>query len=418
MMDENGQRTLLLALWQAAVGAAGVAGRLAPFLPPVPPGRTVVIGAGKAAAAMAGEIDRLWPGPLAGVVVTRDGHGLPQGTGRIEVLEAGHPVPDRRSVAAGARMAGLMRELGRDDQAIALMSGGASALLVGLPDGVTLADKQAVTRQLLACGAPIRAINTVRRHISAIKGGRLAAMAGAAPVLTLAVSDIPGDAVADIGSGPTVADGSTPAEALAILRAHRIAVPEGIALHLAKSGAQAAAPRLADRAHVVVRPADAFAAAAQRANAAGFEPVLLGDDLEGEARQLGRTHARLALDLLGRGRRACILSGGETTVTVRGEGRGGRNGEYLLAMALELDGRHGIAALAADTDGLDGTGDNAGALVFPSSLDRAARCGLDGNACLAGNDSHPFFAATDDLLVTGPTRTNVNDFRAILVDPG
>lgn len=322
-------------------------------------------------------------------------------------------------------MRDLVSGLGNDDLVIALISGGASALLVGLPEGVTLEDKQAVTRALLSCGATIAEINTVRKQISTIKGGGLAKLAGPARMVTLAVSDIPRDDIAAIGSGPTIVDAAGPAEARAILAHHAIALPSAIERYLASPVPMASTQsKLAGgrfEAHLVVRPADALAAAARATSDAGFEPIVLGDDLEGEARELGAEHARQALRLLREGRKACLISGGETTVTLRGEergrGRGGRNCEYLLGLLVALDGQPGIAALAADTDGIDGSEDNAGALVFASSLARAAMRAVDPQDCLARNDSHGFFAAIGDLLVTGPTYTNVNDFRALLIDP-
>jgi len=417
---ENAQRALLMKLWDAALGSADIAGKYGPFLPAVPRGRTVVIGAGKGAAAMAREFDAVWPGPLGGAVVTRHGYGLPFWKGRIDVLEAGHPVPDESSVAAGRKMGELIEGLGEDDLVIALISGGASALLIGLPDGVTLEDKQALTRQLLASGASIGEINLVRKHVSTVKGGKLARLAGPAPLVTFAVSDIPGDDIAAIGSGPTIADRTTLAEAMAILERHGVAVPTAIVRHFERERANAATvppERPNDSAHLVVTPAASLQAAAGVARTAGFEPVILGDDLEGEARELGATHAQMALGLMEQGRKCCLLSGGETTVTIAADGRGGPNGEYLLGLVRALDGAPGISAMSADTDGIDGSEDNAGALAFASTLARAAAQGMDPCDSLARNDSYGFFSAVGDLLMTGPTYTNVNDFRAILIDP-
>lgn len=419
LAHEEVQRGLLLDLFAAALDAADITGKFDPVLPPVPAGRTVVVGAGKGGAAMAREFDRVWPGPLSGCVITRHGFGLADYAGRIAVEEAGHPVPDQASVAGAEKLTSLVSGLGHDDLVIALISGGASALLVGLPEGVALAEKQELTRALLGCGASITEINTVRKHISTIKGGRLARRAAPARVVTFAVSDIPGDDITAIGSGPTVPDHTTAGEALAILRRYAIAVPASIIRHLA--GAEAATgtgPAMRTEAHLVVKPADSLAAAAVVAEAAGYRVINLGDDLEGEASELGAAHAALALEELAQGQRVCILSGGETTVTLRGKGgRGGRNTEYLLGLALGLGGLAGIAALAADTDGIDGSEDNAGALAFASTLERARAAGADARASLAANDAYDFFAATGDLLVTGPTQTNVNDFRAILIDP-
>lgn len=418
---ERAQQAELLGLWDAALRAADIAGKYKGFLPEAPRGRTIVIGAGKGSAAMARELDAVWPGPLSGAVVTRHGYALPGGSGRIEVLEAGHPVPDSHSVEAAARMVDLVSGLTADDLVIALISGGASALLVGLPDGVTLEDKQALTRELLKSGASIEEMNTVRKHISAVKGGKLARLAAPARVVTFAVSDIPGDNIAAIGSGPTIPDGSTAADARAILDKFGIPLPGSITrlLNAAQQGQQGELPEPnpANVAHLVVAPAASLDAAADKALADGYEPIVLGDDLEGEARLLGFAHGEMALSLLREGRRACLLSGGETTVTLRSSGRGGRNSEYMLGLALGLDGQPGIAALAGDTDGVDGSEDNAGAMAFASTLERARAAGLDAGSYLENNDSYSFFEALGDLLVTGPTYTNVNDFRAILIDP-
>lgn len=416
---EEGQRTLLYALFRAALDAASIEGKLDRFLPGVPSGRTIVVGAGKAAAAMASELDRVWPGSLSGAVVTPYGNAISSYRGRIEVLEASHPVPDQQSVIAGERMVGLLADLTADDQVIALISGGASALMVGLPEGITLADKRAVTNALLASGAPIAEINAVRRQLSTIKGGGLARLAGPARVVTLAISDIPGDALDAIGSGPTIISDRSVSAYRAILARYNIVPPSAIARYLARNSSADSGQdwRPRDLAHVVVRPRDCLAAAARVAQAAGFTPIVLGDDLQGEARELGAKHAQLARQIYCEGRRACLISGGETTVTVRAQGRGGRNGEYLLGALVELAGQPGIAALAADTDGIDGSEDNAGAVVFGSSIRRAEALGMDARASLAANDSYTFFAAIGDLIMTGPTRTNVNDFRAIVIDP-
>lgn len=416
---EEGQRTLLYALFRAALDAATIEGKLDRFLPGVPSGRTIVVGAGKAAAAMASELDRVWPGSLSGAVVTPYGNAISSYRGRIEVLEASHPVPDQQSVIAGERMVGLLADLTADDQVIALISGGASALMVGLPEGITLADKRAVTNALLASGAPIAEINAVRRQLSTIKGGGLARLAGPARVVTLAISDIPGDALDAIGSGPTIISDRSVSACRAILARYNIVPPSAIARYLARNSSADSGQdwRPRDLAHVVVRPRDCLAAAARVAQAAGFTPIVLGDDLQGEARELGAKHAQLARQIYCEGRRACLISGGETTVTVRAQGRGGRNGEYLLGALVELAGQPGIAALAADTDGIDGSEDNAGAVVFGSSIRRAEALGMDARASLAANDSYTFFAAVGDLIMTGPTRTNVNDFRAIVIDP-
>ncbi|WP_444985049.1 glycerate kinase type-2 family protein [Halomonas mongoliensis] len=394
-------------------------------LPEPPAGRTLVVGAGKAAAAMAAALERAWrarypEAPLSGLVVTRYGHGT--ACERIEVLEASHPMPDDLGERAARRMLEAVGELGEEDLVIALISGGGSALMSQPAPGVSLAEKQAINRALLRCGAPIREINTVRRHLSAIKGGRLAAAAHPARVVTWLISDVPGDAPSLVASGPTLPDGSTPAEALAILERHAIRVPASMRAHLAAGGAspRPGDPGFArDETRVLARAADALEAARAAAEAAGVEVRLLGDDLEGEARELGRAQGRLALALRDtpRGRPLLLLSGGETSVTVRGHGRGGRNVEYLLGLAATLQGAEGIHALAIDTDGIDGSEDNAGALYAPGDWARAGAMKLDPNAHLSRNDAYTFFEALDRLIVTGPTRTNVNDFRAILVLP-
>ncbi|MBM3487317.1 MAG: glycerate kinase, partial [Alphaproteobacteria bacterium] len=373
------------------------------------------VGAGKAAAAMAAAVEAHWPGPLSGLVVTRYGHGLPLAC--IALVEAGHPMPDAAGRDAARRILGLVAGLSADDLVLCLLSGGGSALLVEPASGLALEDKQAVTRALLACGAPIAAINTVRKHLSAIKGGRLAAAAYPAPTVTLVVSDVPGDDPATIASGPTAADPTTTAEARAVLEAFRIALPPAVARHLATAAAESPKPddpRLARAAARIVACArDSLAAAAAVVTQAGLVPEILGDALEGEARELGRIHAaRAAAARPG----TVLLSGGETTVTLDpGQGSGGRNSEYLLALAVALDGSPGIHAIAADTDGIDGTGPAAGAVIGPATLAAARAAGLDGQAMLAAHDSGRFFATLGDAVTTGPTRTNVNDFRAILV---
>lgn len=409
-------KLLLHRLFDCAVAAVAAETTVPPALPPPPKGRTVVIGAGKAAAAMARAVEEAWTGDLTGLVVTRYGHRLP--TERIEVLEAGHPYPDSAGEDAARRMLEMARGLTADDLLLCLISGGGSSLLALPAPGLTLADKQAVGKALLRCGATIGEINTVRKHLSAIKGGRLAAAAFPAPCVTLAVSDVPGDDPSVIASGPTVPDASTFADARAVLAKYGINPPPAVAAHLERAAEET--PKPGDQhlaraeTRIVARPADALAAAAELVHRAGLTPLVLGHDLEGEARELGAAHAALA-------RKAApgtvILSGGETTVTVRGNGRGGRNVEYLAGLCLALDGAPGIWGLAADTDGIDGTEDNAGALFDPDSLSRARAAGLDPAAMLADNDAYSLFKALGDLVVTGPTRTNVNDFRAILVMP-
>ena len=406
-------KSFLRSLFDAAVTAVAADTCLPPHLPPLPPGRTIVVGAGKAAAAMARALEDRWPGPLTGVVVTPYGHGVK--TRRITVVEAAHPVPDAAGLAAAGAILDLVRGLGPDDLVIALVSGGASALLVRPAPGIALADKQAVTRALLRSGAPIRAFNTVRKHLSAIKGGRLAAAAAPAHVLALIVSDVPGDDPAVIGSGPTVADPTTHAEAAAILERYGITAPPSVVAWLGgrDDTPKPGDPRLARaEARIIATPRGGLEAAAARARAAGVTPIVLSDAIEGEARDVARDHAALAQGAVP----PCVLlSGGETTVTLAGEGSGGRNREFLLALAVALDGHPGIHALAADTDGIDGAADAAGAFLSPDTLARAAALGLDAREALAAHDSGPFFAALGDTLVTGPTRTNINDFRAVLV---
>ncbi len=446
-------RVFLRSLFETAVAAASPWDELAAVLPTPPAGRTVVVGAGKAAAVMARAVEQAWGGPLEGLVVTRDGHGVP--CERIEVVEAAHPLPDARGREAAARILELARALGPDDLLVALFSGGGSALLALPAPGLSMHDTQAVTAILLRCGASIREMNCVRTHLSAVKGGRLAEAAHPARVATLVVSDVPGDDAAVVASGPTLPDPTTFAEALDVLARYDIEGPAAVVAHL-YDGAQGPGRRppetpkpgdpgfADDLVQVVATAGRALAAAAGAAQAAGVTALVLGGDLEGEARVLAAEHARLALALAhatdGRQAQAALetavaagaarpavlttpppappfvlLSGGETTVTVRGGGRGGRNGEYLLALAVGLAGAPGVTALACDTDGIDGSEDNAGAVAGPDTLERAARAGVDAEAALAANDAYGFFAALDDLVVTGPTRTNVNDFRAILV---
>ena len=412
---------LLRALFDAAVAAAQPALSLAAFLPEAPRGRTVVIGAGKAATTMAQALDAAWPAALSGVVVTR--HGQRQPCRRIEVLEAAHPVPDAHSVAAAARMLDAVHGLGADDLVICLISGGGSSLLVQPAAGLTLADKQAINRALLASGADIAAMNCVRKHLSAIKGGRLAAACAPARVVTLAISDVPGDEPAVIASGPTVADATSCTDALAILDRYRITLPPAVRAALEAGELETPKPDDACFArceyHLIATPMRSLEAAAAVARAAGVTPLILGDALEGEAAEVAKVHAGIARSIAQHGRplaAPCVLlSGGETTVTVRGRGRGGRNVEFLLALAVALDGHPRVHALAADTDGVDGAEDIAGALCDPTTLARARALGIDPKASLADNDGHGFFGALGDALVTGPTDTNVNDFRAILV---
>ena len=414
-------RHFLRSLLDAAVAAAMPARVVPPSLPKAPKGRTIVLGAGKASAAMARAVEDHWDGPLEGLVVTRTGHGVP--CERIEIVEASHPVPDARGEKAAARILDLARSAGPDDLVLCLVSGGGSALLALPAPGISLEEKQAVNRALLASGADITAMNMVRKHLSAIKGGRLAAAAFPAETVSLLISDVPGDDPSVIASGPTVADPSTFADARAVVARYGITPPPAIAAHLAAAADETPKPgdpRLGRaRLEIIASPIASLTAAAEGARAAGVTPLILGDALEGEAREVGRTLAGIALASRAHGMPvappAVLLSGGETTVTVRGKGRGGRNVEFLTGLALGLHGTDGIFALAADTDGIDGSEDNAGAFVAPDTLARARDMGLDVPALLAGNDCYSLFAGLGDLVATGPTLTNVNDFRAILV---
>jgi hydroxypyruvate reductase len=419
MMDNA--RTVLRDLFAAAVAAASPATCVPPNLPRRPRGRTIVVGAGKAAAAMAAAVERHWDGPLEGLVVTRYGHGVP--CSRIRVVEAGHPVPDAAGPAAAGEILSLVRGLTPDDLVLCLISGGGSALLALPADGVTLADKQAINRALLRSGAHIGEINVVRKHLSAIKGGQLAVAAAPAQVVSLIISDVPRDDLSIIASGPTIADPSTNAQALAILRKYEIEIPAGALKRLSDPALETPKPgdiRLAEVDNrLIATPQISLEAAAEVARAEGFAPLILGNAIEGEAREVGIVHAGIATQCGSHGQPAappcCLISGGETTVTVRAKGRGGRNAEFLLSLMLALDGHPAIAALACDTDGIDGSEDNAGAVLLPDSLERIRGAGLDPQALLADNDAYSAFAAIGDLVVTGPTRTNVNDFRAILV---
>jgi hydroxypyruvate reductase len=413
---------LLRALFDAAIASAQPAVVVPPHLPEPPAGRLIVIGAGKASAAMARAVEDHWSGPLEGLVVTRYGYAVP--CERIEIVEAAHPVPDAAGLEAGQRMHALVSGLTPDDLVLCLMSGGGSALLPAPAPGLTLADKQAINASLLRSGASIGEMNCVRRHLSSLKGGRLAAACHPARVLTLLISDVPGDHLPDIASGPTVADPSTCADALAILARYRIEVPAA-ARALLESGAgetvKPGDPRLARaRTLLVSSPQIGLEAAAAVARDAGYGVCILGDSLEGEAREVGRVMAGIARQVASYGQPCpppCVLlSGGETTVTVRGEGRGGRNVEFLLALGLALGGHAQVHALAGDTDGVDGQEEIAGALLAPDSLARARALGLSAANSLDQNDGHGFFGALGDAVVTGPTRTNINDFRALLID--
>ena len=416
------RRLLLRQMFDAAVAAAQPALCLPPHLPPPPKGRTIVIGAGKASAAMAMALEAHWPGPLEGLVVTR--YGYQQPCQRIEIVQAAHPVPDAAGLAASQRIAQLVTGLSPDDLVIALISGGGSSLLVAPGDGLTLADKQAINKALLASGATISEMNCVRRHLSSLKGGRLGALCHPARLLTLLISDVPGDSPMDIASGPTVADTTSCADALAILARYHIDIAAPVRKLLESGEGETIKPgdvRLANSSMAMITaPQIALEAAADVARTAGITPYILGDSLEGEARDVAKTLAGITRQVALRGQpftTPCVLlSGGETTVTLRGSGRGGRNVEFLLALAVALNDQAGVFALAGDTDGVDGAEEIAGALLTPNTLARAWAMGMNPRAYLDNNDAHSFFQALGDSVVTGPTMTNVNDFRAILID--
>ncbi len=419
------ERRLLRDMLAAAIAAASPDRAVPANLPSPPNGRTVVVGAGKAAASMARAVEAYWPTdkPLSGLVVTRYGHGVGP-LKRIEVVEAAHPVPDAAGQTAARRILDLVKGLGPHDLALCLISGGGSALLSAPATGVTLDDKQALNRALLKSGASIDEINCVRKHLSAIKGGRLAVAAAPARIVSLIISDVPGDDPSVIASGPTTPDATTLADARAVLEHYGIAAPPSVVALL--KDAKAETPKPGDPAFVrsetriIAAPQASLEAAAEIAAKAGYRPLILGDAIEGEAREVGKVMAAIARQVAVHGQPAlppCVLiSGGETTVTVKGTGRGGRNVEFLLALAVELDGRPGVFAIAGDTDGTDGAEEVAGAIITPDSLERAQRLGLNARALLADNDAHRFFRALGDQVVTGPTLTNVNDFRAVLIN--
>lgn len=422
-------RVFLEGLYRAAVAAAHPENCLRPHLPPPAPGRLLVLAAGKAAASMAEVAERHYvdesgvpASRIGGLAVTRIGYG--RATRFVRVVEAGHPVPDAAGLAATAETLALADSAGAEDLVLVLVSGGASASWIAPAAGLSLAEKQAVTRALLGCGASIAEINAVRKHLSRIKGGRLAQRAYPAPLVAIGISDVAGDDPAVIGSGPTVPDPSTLADARAVLARYRLQVPASVVRALADPANETPKPGdpvfAATSFELATRPADVFRAVEEAVRAAGYECILLGTAIEGEARDVAAAQAQLARDLKAEGRRAVILSGGELTVTMRGKGRGGPNQEYALALAIALAATPGIAALAGDTDGTDGGGgrpdDPAGAFVEATTLTRAGRLGLDPAAFLNDNNSTEFFEKLGDLLAPGPTLTNVNDFRAILVD--
>jgi glycerate 2-kinase len=418
-------RALLRRMFDAAVASAQPSLCIPPHLPSpqtLGKGRLIVIGAGKASAAMARAVEDNWSGPLSGLVVTRYGYAVP--CERIEIVEAAHPVPDAAGLAAAERLMKLVQGLSADDLVLCLISGGGSSLLPLPAPGLTLEHKQAVNRALLKSGATISEMNVVRRHLSAIKGGRLGAACHPARVLTLLLSDVPGDNPIDIASGPTVADPTTCEDALAIIKRYGIDVPAAVREVLESGRGESIKPgdpRLASsETRMIATPQMALEAAAEVAREAGYAPYIFGDSLEGEARDVGKVFAGIALQVAARGQPVAapcvLLSGGETTVTVRGSGRGGRNVEFLLSLAIALDGRAGVHGLAGDTDGVDGQEEIAGACMGPDTLSRAWAKGLRPRDSLANNDGHGFFEALGDSVITGPTLTNVNDFRAILID--
>ena len=418
--------TLLRAMFDSAVNLALPEHTLPQYLPRKPNGRTIIIGAGKAAAAMARAVEAEWvslglAGELKGLVITRYGHALE--TRWIEVVEASDGVPDAAGVSAAARIHTLVSNLTEADLVLCLLSGGGSALLTLPALGIELDEKRLITRDLLECGATISEINCVRKHLSAVKGGRLAAAAWPAEVVTLAISDVPGDDPAVIASGPTVADPTTLEDAKEVIGKYRIKLPPSIRTHLDRADAETPKPgsSLLEKASVriIVTPQDALESAAKVARDAGVTPIVLSDSMEGESQDVAHVHGAIARQIMQRGQpwpAPCVLlSGGETTVTIRGTGAGGPNSEFLLSLMLSLDGAQGIYALACDTDGIDGSENNAGAIIGPESLGRSLNQGLDPKQYLANNDAFTFFSAIGGLVVTGPTHTNVNDFRAILI---
>lgn len=420
-MSED-HRQLLRAMFDAAVGAAHPSVCLPAYLEKIAPpkGRTIVVGAGKAAASMAAAVEKHWSHPLEGLVVTRYEHGAP--TSKIEVIEASHPVPDAAGRAAAGRILAKVQGLTEDDLVLALISGGGSALMALPADGVSLEEKQAVNKALLKSGATISEMNCVRKHLSAIKGGRLARAAAPAKVVALLISDVPNDDLSVIASGPTVPDPTTRQDALAVIAKYKIDAPAAVLAYLSSDACETPKPgdAIFDRVEniLIATPQGSLDAAAAVASKAGFTPLILGD-LEGESRDVALVHAGITRQIARHAQPlappVAIISGGETTVTVRGKGRGGRDAEFLLALTLALEGFGGVSAIACDTDGIDGSEDNAGAIMTADSFARAAAQGVDLKALFANNDAYTAFEKLGDLVVTGPTRTNVNDFRVILV---
>ena len=418
MLNSEKQIALMKTMFNAAVKQALPSNSVPQNMPKPPKGRTIVVGAGKASAAMAQVFEQNWKGPLEGLIVTRYGHAVP--CKKIEIVEAAHPVPDEAGIKAAARILQMVQGLTKDDLVVALISGGGSALLSLPVDGVTVEEKRAVNRALLNSGAPIGEMNCVRKHLSKIKGGRLAAAAYPAQVHTLVISDVPGDELAAVASGPTVADPTTFAEARAIIAKYNIEVPASVTALLANAEDETPKNLLNTNAICIASPQKSLEAAAAIAKQAGFTPIILGDAIEGEAREVGIVLAGIALQT----RRfsqpikppCAIISGGETTVTVKGNGAGGRNVEFLLSLALKLNGAEKIYALAGDTDGIDGAREVAGAFITPETLASARKLKIDPWASLTNNDAHNFFAAVNSQLITGPTLTNVNDFRVIIIE--
>ncbi|MBK5567075.1 glycerate kinase [Ensifer sp. SSB1] len=422
MVAPDQRRSFLASLFDAAVAAADPRKVIAAHLPGRPKGRTVVIGAGKGAAQMARALESCWDGPLSGVVVTRYGFGAV--CDRIEVIEASHPVPDEAGLVASRRLLETVNRLSADDLVIALISGGGSALLPAPPEGLTLADEIAVNDVLLASGAPISAMNVVRKHLSQVKGGRLAATAHPAKVVSLIISDIPGDNPALVASGPTVPDDTTRHDALRTVERYRLTLPKAVMRHLQSDAA--AAPHIGDprfsgnEVRIVASAGVSLEAAAVEARRRGVEAIVLSDAIEGEAREIAHMHAALAIQVAERNapfrKPVVLLSGGETTVTLAGNGKGGRNSEFLLSLAIDIDGKSAITAIAADTDGIDGSENNAGAFADGNTVAKLAARSVDARKLLDTNDSWSAFNAIGDLFTSGPTGTNVNDFRAILVE--
>lgn len=414
-------KEILDQLLKVVLSAAMPDGKMAQFLPKVPPrGKTIVLGAGKAAGSMASELERVYPFPIEGMVITRYGHGMP--TKYIKVVEASHPIPDNKGQEAARSLYEYAKSATADDIVIFLASGGASALMSLPCDGISLEDKKFITKQLLACGAPINEMNVVRKHLSAIKGGRLAQAAAPAGVITFAISDVVGDDLSVIGSGATVPDPSTFADVWRIIEKYKIQLPGSVARLLDAATEKDETPKVLNNieSYLIVTPYEAFKATEKVAKEMGLNVLFLGDSITGEARHVAAMHAGIVRHIKQNNepiaKPALLLSGGETTVTINSEGgRGGRNTEFLLSLAVELDGLDNVYAIACDTDGIDGSEDNAGAIITPDTLNRADRLGVSAVQYLAKNDAYSFFSTLGDLIITKPSRTNINDFRAILI---